>query len=532
MTIKRALLLVIGCFLALILLNTWVGWQTSGKLSGLLSYITGPAWDTADGAMEGQIGVQQEVIAIYQLVHNEVNSAQAIKSLANASEMADESLGRMESAGLIDPQQLSTFHRYLSEYHQLRDDLVSQLQQGQDTRDTYAKFQRSVYALLDEIGNLEAEADSKVEAETSQVRNLTSNARWQLLSGLLLGLIIAALLYLLTHKAITSPISRILSNLRELTEGSGDLTVRLPGAGKTSETGQLATGFNKFVEKLQHLLQQAQHSNQSLVATSHTIGTITAHSAQGVDVQLRETTQMATAIEHITHSLGQVLQAADKARAASDDASHTTRTGEGVVADARSGVDEVAREVDNAAQVIQGLVADSQQITGMLEVIRSIAEQTNLLALNAAIEAARAGESGRGFAVVADEVRNLASRTQESTRDIEGIIANITSGSARAVEVMSGAQQKTLIIKERIDKTSTAFHGIVATVDQINSMNRDIVRATQDQEREMLHISTSMTSILKQAQDNHQLCVDAEKSRKQLDTDVSQLAGLLGQFRT
>ena len=241
---------------------------------------------------------------------------------------------------------------------------------------------------------------------------------------------------------------------------------------------------------------------------------------------------MAIAIEHISHSLGQVLQAADKARAASDEASRTTRTGESVVADARSGVDEVAGEVNNAAQVIAGLMADSQQITGMLEVIRSIAEQTNLLALNAAIEAARAGESGRGFAVVADEVRNLASRTQESTKAIEGIIANITSGSARAVEVMSGAQHKTLMIKERIDKTSAAFHEIVTTVDQINGMNRDIVRATQDQEQEMQHISSSMGSILKQAQDNHQLCLDAETSRKQLDADVSQLAGLLGQFRT
>ena len=271
MTIKRALLLVIGCFLALMLLNTWVGWQTSGKLSDLLSYITGPAWDTADGAMEGQIGVQQEIIALYQLVHSELDPAEARESLISASEMADESLKRMESAGLIDPQQLTTFQRYFNDYQQQRDTLLTQLQQGEDISQTYAEFQRSVYALLDEIGNLEEEADSKVEAETSRVARLTSNARWQLLAGLLLGLIIAALLYLLAHKTITSPINRVLSNLRELTEGSGDLTVRLPGARKTSETGQLAAGFNQFVEKLQSLLQQAQHSNQSLVATSRTI---------------------------------------------------------------------------------------------------------------------------------------------------------------------------------------------------------------------------------------------------------------------
>lgn len=532
MTIKQSILAGITAFLAVILLNTVIGLSATQKLGAMLEYITGPAWNTADGAMEGQIGIELEIIALQQLYHGEVNAIQARQQLQEAGAMAGEALDRMKAAGLIEAGSLSRFDQQFKRYGQMRDALYQQLQQGADAKRAYLDYQQEVAVLLKTIGQLEEDADAKVESESGQVDDLQVSAKRQLLLGLVGGVLIALAMYFMAIKIILAPVSRATDNLQELGVGSGDLTARLAGAGQASEMGRLAAAFNIFVEKLQHLIHRAQHSNHSLVNASKIISETTQKSSRGVDIQLQETTRVADAIHRISDSLKRVRQAADQASEASEKASASTHTGELVVATARTGVDEVAHEVDRASQVIGALVIDSQQIGGMLEVIRSIAEQTNLLALNAAIEAARAGESGRGFAVVADEVRNLASRTQESTRAIETIINNLTGGSAKAVEVMDGARQKANVIKDRITKTSEAFSAIVGLVDRMKDMNGDIAHATEEQESEMVQISQSMGTILQQAKNNHALGQEADKGRLELDREVARLEELLNHFKT
>ena len=532
MNIKQSIMLVIAGFIALIGINTFVGFSASQKLGNLLEYISGPAWSAADGAMEGQIGLEAQIIALQKLYYNEKTLAEVQAALDDAIAMENEALGRMKASGLMGQATIQKLDQQLTNYHATRAALLSKLQSGTVATAEYNQLNNQLDGLLAFIGEMEEEADGKVESETGNVVQLQRSASVKLFAALLVSVAMAVVIFIFANKIIVHPIARVTENLQELASGSGDLTARLPNENTTTELGLLAFSFNRFVEKLQSLISQAQSSNHSLTAASEQITQSITQAAKGCDAQLREISQVANAVDRISNTLDKVAEAAVGANQASTDATSITGAGNKIVASAQQGVDEVVQEVDNASQVISALVADSRNISAMLEVIRSIAEQTNLLALNAAIEAARAGETGRGFAVVADEVRSLASRTQESTKAIETIITNLTTGSSKAVEVMSGAQQKALVIKERIANTSKAFSNIVNAVDQIRQMNSQIERASEEEKYSMQQINGSMDTILQQAKQNHAAGEQTSQSRDHLEREIHKLDALLSGFRT
>ncbi len=532
MKIKMAITVGVASFLLVVVMNSYIGMQATNQLGQMLEYLGGPAWDTADGAMEGQIGIQQEIISMQQLYHAEISAEQANTQLAAAGDMANEALSRMKNSGLLKAGTIKEFEQLWQQYQQNRDALYQQLKAGLQSKDLYQSFQASVASLLDFVGTMEEEADSAVESETATVDSLQSSARWNLGLGLTISIIIAAFIFIVAQSIILAPLARLKAHLVDLGRGSGDLTARLNVTGADTEVKDLAVAFNCFIEQLQQLMQSAKQSHHSLSNAHHDISAAIEQSANGVTIQLKETVQVADAIHHLSKAVDQIGQAVQRADAASSEASAITAQGEQVVDAARLGVSEVANEIDNASKVISALVEDSKNISTMLEVIRSIAEQTNLLALNAAIEAARAGESGRGFAVVADEVRSLASRTQDSTKQIESIINNLTNGSGMAVKVMAGAQQKALQITERIADTTTAFSSIVTVVGKIRSVNEDIKESAHSEQTEMKQIHGNVEAIVSQAKANESIGQQARQSSNRLDKEMSTLAGLLAQFRT
>ncbi len=532
MNIKQSIMLVVAGFVALIGINTFIGFSASQKLGGLLNYISGPAWNAADGAMEGQIGLEAQIIVLQKLYYNEEKLADVQRQLDEAIAMENDALGRMKQSGLMEQATVSKLDQQLTNYHATRNALINKLKAGDQATSEYNQLNNQMDELLGFIGTMEEEADSKVESETGNVKQLQSSASIKLFAALLISIVMAIIIFTFANKMIVQPVAQVTDNLKELASGSGDLTARLPNENQSTEIGRLAFAFNRFVEKLQVLISQAQASNHTLTAASVQITHSITQAAKGCDAQLHEISQVANSIDRISNTLDRVAEAAVGANRASADATTITGTGNKVVASAQQGVDEVVQEVDKASQVISVLVADSRNIGAMLEVIRSIAEQTNLLALNAAIEAARAGETGRGFAVVADEVRSLASRTQESTKAIETIITNLTTGSSKAVEVMGGAQQKALVIKERIANTSEAFANIVDAVDQIRQMNSQIERASEEEKHAMKQITGSMDTILQQAHRNNESGEQASQSRDHLEREIRKLDGLLSEFRT
>ena len=188
-------------------------------------------------------------------------------------------------------------------------------------------------------------------------------------------------------------------------------------------------------------------------------------------------------------------------------------------------------QISSAKDVIEGLVADSEQIEGMTKSIKNIAGQTNLLALNAAIEAARAGESGRGFAVVADEVRNLAIRTQESTVRINEIIQALRENTSRALESIDAGHTTVSNAVELVKMAGDAIMQIAGAVNRIQEMSMQTAASAEEQSNVSGSVSSTMNDINQLSVEVHHQSLDVEHQCRDLVGVSKALDSLLVQMK-
>lgn len=301
----------------------------------------------------------------------------------------------------------------------------------------------------------------------------------QLLIGCFILLLVASL-SLLLGRSIVRPVNETVAVLNDIGAGEGDLTQRLDENG-SDEISALSIAFNLFVKKIQSTLTHVSHATEALSNASDQLSSIVRDSQLNIEQQQRESQSAATAVTEMASTVNEIAVSAEAAAASARDANAEANLGKGIVQEACVSVNTLADEVNQAANVIDRVNADSQAISSVLDVIRGIAEQTNLLALNAAIEAARAGEQGRGFAVVADEVRTLAARTQQSTEEIRQMIESLQSGSMQAVTAMKNGEQTTTTTVEKASSAESSLNSIVSSVDTISDMNTQIASAAEEQ---------------------------------------------------
>ncbi len=313
--------------------------------------------------------------------------------------------------------------------------------------------------------------------------------------------------------------------------GSGDFSQPLEARFDDDEIGRITHAYNQLLIQVGEMIRAVRESAQAADESCARMASMASVNSSNVREQQAEIDQVATAMNQMLATSHEVARSTVEAASAADTAERETSSGHAVMQVSVDAIRDLSRHVEGLSEVMQQLLADSEEIGRVLEVISSIAAQTNLLALNAAIEAARAGEQGRGFAVVADEVRNLAARTQTSAGEISGLISRLQAQAGRASAAMGESRQGSELTLQQIEAAQNAFEHIVDAVQTIRGMANQIATAAEEQSHVAEEMNRSLNRIGEVAEQSAHSSIETESTSQSINRSMDGLRDLTLRFR-
>lgn len=402
-------------------------------------------------------------------------------------------------------------------------DLVAQSLAGAATGST-AVLTARLKSAQDAASSMSTGAQSTVEGAAHELR-------WRIgLALVLVGLGVLLVLAVVLGHRVVNRLRLLISALNDLAAGEGDLTRRVQ-IDSRDEVGEMAGAVNRFIDKLQPIVREAGEvavrtgsEIRSLAERSRAAEAAADRQRNEVAGSLEALGQMAAEAQAESHAMQTALQQVGEIRQATQDSAAIARKVGGLI-------ETLEERVQNGSEVIERLARQSEQIEVVLSVIHGIAEQTNLLALNAAIEAARAGESGRGFAVVADEVRALASKTQQSTGDIQAHIGALQKGAQEAVAAISQARARAAEGIDALRDSERLQQSVQQAVEGVHEAVRTAARAAEHQAEGAGAVRGRVDVIHAEARLAAEAVAATASSGRVLDGLAAQLKSSLGQFK-
>jgi methyl-accepting chemotaxis protein len=372
---------------------------------------------------------------------------------------------------------------------------------------------------------------ARASALVSELEDSFTSINTQQIVLALIVTLIATFIMTLIIKSIVQPLYELRNRIDNLASADGDLTQQLK-LNTHAELIALSGGFNLFLQKLRDMINELKNVSHEVRDSSATSEQISRDTNQQTSQQQLEISSVVTATNEMSATSHEVARLAQSTADGAKKSQDIIKKSQAALSIAVDGVRNLANDMGDASQSISQVAARSEDITRIIDVIKAIAEQTNLLALNAAIEAARAGEQGRGFAVVADEVRSLASKTQNSTDEINSMIQSLQLEVSKAVTIIDNSTTKAEESVEQTHQAFTSLSEVVETTDTINDNADQVAAAAEEQSQVAEEINKNLTIIGDAADTLAQLSEQSQQSNQHLIIQVDSLDKQLGRLHT
>ena len=404
---------------------------------------------------------------------------------------------------------------------------VGQLQKVSELEQQSILSESQVNSSIVAIDKLLVAFNNEVNTLQTDVLNDVGKGQTSTWILLLIISIVSSIISFLTVRSMSLPLVRINKALSHIAKGdlSRQLTVE-----SEDEYGVLSKNVNLVVEDLRSLVGEISSNCHSLNNAAELSSSEVAEIVSSLEQQQITVSEVTNITTQLNVSADNVLQQAKSAEEQMTEALTQSNDLKAIANNTNQQISGLSKGLDTTSDLINELQQESTNIGGILTTIQSIADQTNLLALNAAIEAARAGESGRGFAVVADEVRTLASRTQESTAEINKMILSLQSKTQRAVLEVSEGKTEAERCQEHTVQLLETLNLITKAIEDMHSMSLDIASSAHEQNTLSGDINNSINDVVQLSQYSNDKSLSTLSHSKEVASLAQKLDKSVDQF--